>query len=161
HVRLYRRRGRAAGSRRRTTTLSSEAARAGHPPSPDSRSARPLLIPMQRSLADALAGCLLGQALGDALGFIVEAAPPDVAEEYVEECLQRGRAGDRAHPDFPFGQYTDDTQLARELLCSLRDIGGWDPADYARRIGALFRDGRAVGSGPGTRSTAERLLAGT
>ncbi len=115
---------------------------------------------MQDPTAGALTGCLLGQAIGDALGFVVESAPPAAAAEYVERCLLAGRAGSRAHPQFPFGQYTDDTQLARELLRSVRDAGGWDPAAFAVRIGALFREGRVVGSGPGTRSAAEKLLAG-
>ena len=75
---------------------------------------------MRPSLIDALTGCLLGQALGDALGFVVEAEPPEIAGAYVEGCLRAGHAGSRSHPDFPFGQYSDDTQLARELLCSVR-----------------------------------------
>ena len=111
-------------------------------------------------LADRLAGALLGQALGDALGFVVEAEPPDVAAGYVRDWLRAGRAGDRAHPFFSFGQYSDDTQLARELLLSLRDAGGWDPAAFARRVAALFAAGRDVGAGAGTRGAALRLLAG-
>jgi ADP-ribosylglycohydrolase len=114
----------------------------------------------ERTRADRLVGALLGQALGDALGFVVEAEPPDVAAAYVRECLLAGRAGDRAHRSFPFGQYTDDTQLARELLLSVRAAGGWSPAAYAVRVAELFRDGRDVGAGPGTRGAALRLLAG-
>ncbi len=112
------------------------------------------------SPSGALAGCLLGQALGDALGFVVEAAHPESVADYVSGCLRSGRAGDLSHPDFPFGQYSDDTQMARELLCGIRDYGGWDPATFARRIAALFGEGREVGAGPGTRSTAERLRSG-
>src|SRR4051812_47427777 len=107
-----------------------------------------------------LTGSILGQAVGDALGFVVESQPPEVAREYVEDCLRAGRAGDRAHPHFPFGQYTDDTQLARELLRSFRECAGWDPANFSARLAALFRDGREVGAGRGTRSAAMRLLAG-
>jgi ADP-ribosylglycohydrolase len=108
----------------------------------------------------ALAGSLLGQALGDALGFVVEAAPPDVAAAYVESCLLAGGAGSRSHHAFPFGQYSDDTQLAREILRSVVAAGGWDPAAFAQGVAALFRDGHDVGAGPGTRSAAERLLRG-
>jgi ADP-ribosylglycohydrolase len=108
----------------------------------------------------ALTGCLLGQALGDALGFVVEARPPAVAGEYVERYLLAGRAGELAHPDFPFGQYSDDTQLARELLVSYADAGGWSPEAYAGRLAALFAEGRDVGAGPGTRAAAMRLLGG-
>lgn len=107
-----------------------------------------------------LVGCLLGQALGDALGFVVETRPPDVAEAYVRDWLLAGRAEARAHPDYPFGQYSDDTQLARELLISVREAGGWSPAAFSARIAELFRTGAAVGAGEGTRRAAQRLLAG-
>jgi ADP-ribosylglycohydrolase len=107
-----------------------------------------------------LAGLILGQALGDALGFVVEAQPPEVARVYVEGWLRDGRAGEWAHPQFPFGQYSDDTQLARELLSSFQDACGWDPAAFAARLAALFRDRRDVGAGRGTRSAALRLLMG-
>ena len=108
----------------------------------------------------ALTGCLLGQALGDALGFVVEARPPGVAAEYVERYLLAGRAGELAHPEFPFGQYSDDTQLARELVVSYADAGGWSPEAFAGRLAALFAEGRDVSAGPGTRAAARRLLGG-
>lgn len=111
--------------------------------------------------AAALTGCLLGQALGDALGFVVEARPPEAAREYVANYLLTGRAGELSHPDFPFGQYSDDTQLARELVRSFAEAGGWSPADFASRLGALFAEKRDVGAGPGTRAAAMRLLGGT
>src|SRR4051812_46576530 len=107
-----------------------------------------------------LAGMILGQALADALGFVVEAAPPEVAAEYVEQILRAGRAGERSHPHYPFGQYSDDTQLARELLRSFQQHRAWDPAVFAQRIALLFRDRLAVGAGKGTRSAALRLLMG-
>lgn len=109
---------------------------------------------------DRLAGSILGQALGDALGFVVEARPPELARVYVDGWLRSGRAGEWAHPQFPFGQYSDDTQLARELLRSFEEAGSWDPAAFAVRLAALFRDGRDVGAGRGTRSAALRLLMG-
>jgi ADP-ribosylglycohydrolase len=109
---------------------------------------------------DRLAGSILGQALGDALGFVVEAQPPEVARAYVNEWLRTGRASERAHPRFPFGQYSDDTQLARELLRSFQESRGWDPAAFATRLAQLFRDRRDVGAGRGTRSAALRLLMG-
>lgn len=109
----------------------------------------------------ALTGCLLGQALGDALGFVVEASRFETAREYVEEYLRAGRAGQLAHPDFAFGQYSDDTQLARELLLSVVDARGWSPEAFARRLAELFGRGADVGAGPGTRAAAARLAAGT
>ena len=108
---------------------------------------------------DQRAGCLLGLALGDALGFVVEAEPPEVAAAYVEE-LRAGRAGEHSHPRFPFGQYSDDTQFARELLISVRETGRFDPAVFGRRLAALFANGRDVGAGPGSRAAALRLAAG-
>ncbi len=109
---------------------------------------------------DHLAGSILGQALADALGFVVEAQPPEVARVYVDGWLRAGRAGEWAHPQFPFGQYSDDTQFARELLRSFHASGGWDPAAFAAMLAELFRERRDVGAGRGTRSAALRLLMG-
>jgi len=103
---------------------------------------------------------LLGQALGDALGFVVEAEPPEVARTYVEDWLRAGKAGQRSHPQFPFGQYTDDTQFARELLRSFEEREGWEPAAFAGRLAGLFQEGLDVGAGWGTRSAALRLSTG-
>ena len=113
-----------------------------------------------RVIAGRLAGSILGQALGDALGFVVEAQPPEVARVYVEGWLRTGRAGEWPHPQFAFGQYSDDTQLARELLLSYQEARGWAPELFAARLAQLFYQQRDVGAGPGTRSAAQRLLAG-
>jgi ADP-ribosylglycohydrolase len=83
-----------------------------------------------------------------------------VAEAYVRDWLLAGRPEARANADYPFGQYSDDTQLARELLISVREAGGWNPAAFAARIADLFRTGADVGAGQGTRGAAQRLLAG-
>ncbi|HUR94702.1 MAG TPA: ADP-ribosylglycohydrolase family protein [Gemmatimonadales bacterium] len=112
------------------------------------------------SRAERLAGALLGQALGDALGFVVEAEPPEVASSYVRDVLLAGLAGDRGHPSYPFGQYTDDTQLSRELLLSVREARGWNPPVFAGRIAELVRSGLDVGAGEGTRAAALRLASG-
>ena len=111
--------------------------------------------------ADRAAGSLLGLALGDALGFVVEAAPPAEAAEYVRAELRQGLAGARARAPFSPGQYSDDTQLARELLLSIEESRGFDPAAFATRLARLFVAGRAVAAGPGCRGAAERLAAGT
>ena len=94
-----------------------------------------------RSLEDRLFGCLLGQALGDALGFPVEGRPPDVCASYVRDVLRSGRASTASADSFDVGQYTDDTQLARELVISYVDRQGFDPADYGKRIATLFVKG--------------------
>jgi ADP-ribosylglycohydrolase len=103
-------------------------------------------------------GCLVGQALGDALGFVVEGRPPEVCREYVDDVL--GRAGGSGRGRFPFGQYSDDTQLARELMQSYAACGRFDPEDYARRISAIFSEGRIVGRGRSTEAAANRLARG-
>jgi ADP-ribosylglycohydrolase len=109
---------------------------------------------------DRAAGCLLGLALGDALGFVVEAAPPAAAAAYVETELRAGLGGARGRPPFQPGQYSDDTQLARELLLSIKDAGDFDPPVFAGRVAGLFARGAAIGAGPGSREAAERLQAG-
>jgi len=86
--------------------------------------------------SDRLAASLIGQSLGDALGWVVEAAPAEEAQHYVKEFLRAGRAGERGRGDLPFGQYTDDSQLARELVHSILEAGDFDPSHYAARIAA-------------------------
>lgn len=105
-------------------------------------------------------GCLIGQCLGDALGFPVEGASPAICRKYVEEILKGGRAGERGRRGTPFGQYTDDSQLARELLQSYAACKKFDAEDYARRIAAIFRENRIVGRGIATDEAARRLANG-
>jgi len=105
-------------------------------------------------------GCLVGQALGDAVGFLVEGHPGAVCEAFVGEFLRPLRVPTRARGAFSFGQYSDDTQLARELGLSLLAAPGFDPADYAARIASLFSDRRVVGRGRATEEAARRLAAG-
>ncbi len=106
------------------------------------------------------AGCLVGQCLGDALGFVVEGHPPAVCRRYVNEVLRAGKVTQAARGRFPFGQYSDDSQLARELLQSFAICGGFDPSDYARRVAALFAENRIVGRGRATEEAAWRLAQG-
>ncbi len=105
-------------------------------------------------------GCLIGQCLGDALGFPVEGQSSAACERYVRDCLQDmdGRRG--ATVDSAVGQYTDDSQLARELMQSYVQIGCFDPEHYAMRIAAIFREERIVGRGRATTEAALRLISG-
>ena len=105
-------------------------------------------------------GSLIGQCLGDALGFIVEGEPPEICRKYVEKTLKAGRIGEYGRTPFPFGQYSDDSQLARELLQSYVECGGFDPREYARRIAMIFVENRIVGRGRATEQAAWRLAAG-
>lgn len=110
---------------------------------------------------DQCSGCVVGQCLGDALGFPVEGYPTEACVSYVEQL--RGRGADQplaGRGGFPFGQYTDDSQLARELMVSYAALGRFDPADYAARIRAIFAENRIVGRGMATDAAARRLMAG-
>jgi len=60
----------------------------------------------------------------------------------------------------PFGQYTDDSQLARELMASYAALGRFDPTEYASRIQSIFAENRIVGRGLATDAAAQRLMAG-
>ncbi len=105
-------------------------------------------------------GSLIGQCLGDSLGFVVEGRSPEVCQEYVEGTLKAGRAGEHRREPYLFGQYSDDSQLARELLQSYAERGRFDPRDYARRIAMIFAEDRIVGRGRATEQAAWRLAAG-
>jgi ADP-ribosyl-[dinitrogen reductase] hydrolase len=82
-------------------------------------------------LEDRVVGCVLGLALGDALG-----AP-----------FEGMRAKDIPHPlpplELPWmgrvGATTDDTAMARNLVASLAERRGFDPADLLRRHLEWFR----------------------
>lgn len=111
-------------------------------------------------LADRAAGCLLGQALGDALGFPVEGQRAESCAAYLAGWPAEGPVLATARPPYAPGQYSDDTQLARELAASLVARGGFDAPDYAARIAALFAADAVVGHGPSTAAAARRLIAG-
>ena len=58
------------------------------------------------------------------MGFPVEGFPPEICKQYVNEMIPTGHVRGRRRGLFSFGQYTDDSQLARELLQSyMRAIG--------------------------------------
>ncbi len=109
---------------------------------------------------DQLSGSLLGLALGDALGAPVEAAPPAEARRYVERVLRAGETPARGPAGYRFGQVTDDTQLARELLLSIG--AGWEfqPEEFGRRLINLVASGRMVGGGPASNAAARHLAMG-
>jgi len=110
--------------------------------------------------SEQFSGCLIGQCLGDALGAPVEGSPPSICQAYINDRIRTGQLGDRSRGHYRMGQYTDDSQLARELLQSYVACGEFDPADYAQRIAAIFAEDRIVGYGQATISAARRLIAG-
>jgi ADP-ribosylglycohydrolase len=113
---------------------------------------------MPTSIAERAAGCLVVQALGDALGFMVEGQGPQVCTPYAFEDIPEGRCLAYRRGPFAFGQYSDDTQLARELLQSVAAAGRFDPALYALRIAGIFQERRIVGRGRATEAAARRLI---
>ncbi|MCX5718537.1 MAG: ADP-ribosylglycohydrolase family protein, partial [Nitrospirae bacterium] len=115
-----------------------------------------MMIPRKEQFS----GCLVGQCLGDALGFVVEGYSPGACKRYVEDILKAGRAGEFGRFPFPFGQYSDDSQLARELLQSYVARKNFSPDDYSERIKAIFAERRIVGWGQATREAAIRLVQG-
>ncbi len=105
-------------------------------------------------------GSMIGQCLGDALGFVVEGYSREICLEYVEEVLITEKAGTIGRAPHPFGQYTDDSQLMRELVESATLSVGFEPEDYGRRIAGLFSEQRVVGRGRATTEAAARLANG-
>lgn len=112
----------------------------------------------------AIVGCFLGHAVGDALGFIVEGYDKTVCADYIRAVvLPKHDAIMKRLPQFSFGQYSDDTQLTRELLVTVAQTrGGVEPNVYAARIAALFTPGmyRVVGYGAQTARAAQAIRMG-
>jgi ADP-ribosylglycohydrolase len=109
---------------------------------------------------DTFSGCLIGQCLGDATGFVVEGYSPAACKRYIEDYLKTDRAGEFGRFPFPFGQYSDDSQLARELMQSYAACKKFEPADYAERIKMLFAEKRIVAFGYSTKESVKRLCEG-
>jgi ADP-ribosylglycohydrolase len=109
---------------------------------------------------DQFSGCLLGQCLGDATGFVVEGYSPLACKRYIEDYLKKDRTGELGRFPFHFGQYSDDSQLARELMQSYVAEEVFDPADYADRIKLIFVEKRIVAFGYSTKEAAQRLCQG-
>ena len=118
----------------------------------------PEMSPMRIPNEGHFVGCLIGQCLGDALGFLVEGFPSDECEAYVSGEMQSWFDGEMG--GCTFGQYTDDSQLARELIQSIVATHRFDPSDYADRIASIFREDRIVGRGLATHNAAMRLVDG-
>lgn len=115
-----------------------------------------MIIPRREQFS----GCLIGQCLGDALGFPVEGHSPEACRKYVENILRAIYNKEQIEENILIGQYTDDSQLARELLQSYVECKKFEPRDYARRIAAIFSEDRIVGRGRATELAAMRLAKG-
>jgi ADP-ribosylglycohydrolase len=81
-------------------------------------------------------GSLIGQCVGDALGFLVEGKSRQECTQYVHNLaanthtIPRGTRG-----GVSYGQYCDDSQLAREaFIAYVQNKGRLDPLVYGLRI---------------------------
>ena len=112
---------------------------------------------------DAFLGVLFGQAVGDAVGLPVEGHGRDVCKPYVQNVVKKQIVSPQHRHNFTFGQYSDDTQLTREMyLTLLQGRGNIDPTVYGLRIALLFQPGayRVVGYGEQTARAAEAIRNG-
>ena len=100
------------------------------------------------------AGCLIGKCVGDAIGCPIEGQTPEQCREYIDRCIRPGVIESWS------GQYSDDSQFARELVQSIVSCGTFDPVHYARHVCALFAENRIVGPGMGATAAALRLVEG-
>ena len=125
---------------------------------------------MDQSIAEeSVQGSMIGQCVGDALGFIVEGHGPSRCAEYVKEFISGANGAiiptwtRSSCSAFKFGQYSDDSQLARETFIAVLQGGGRiDPAIYALRIALLFQPNayRIVGYGRATACGAHKIWMG-
>ena len=104
-------------------------------------------------------GSLIGQCLGDAIGYPVEGRSPQDCRDFMRELIEEG-PGIEKRIGRAFGQYSDDSQLARELILSYIARKRFDPVDYSARIADLFSRGLVIGGGVATREAAMRLARG-
>ena len=88
------------------------------------------LPPLEAPTQDRFENMLLGMAIGDAVGASVEGNSPDACRHQlrlIADALRQAPDGSTLHAfdgHFPFGQITDDTQLAREVILGAKD--SWD-----------------------------------
>jgi len=122
------------------------------------------LIKICKPDEDSFVGSLIGQAVSDSVGFVIEGHNSEVCGRFVNEFVTPEKIPTWVRiQGLTFGQYSDDTQLARETYVSIVQSGGkMDPAIYGMRIGCLFQPGhyRIIGYGAATKSAAEKLYHG-
>ena len=115
---------------------------------------------MSVTLRSKMRGCIIGQCLGDALGYPIEGHDADTCCHFAFDKVGYWFRGETPISDHWTGQYTDDSQLARELLISLMEHNGFNGDDYAARIVTLFKNNTIVGRGLATDEAVHRLLNG-
>lgn len=123
-----------------------------------------MLLMLSRADEDSLLGCMVGKCVGDALGFIVEGHGPQTCEKFTKEFVHTMQIPTWTRiQSLTFGQYSDDSQLARELLnCFVKDNGSLKASRYGEHIASLFIPGnyRIVGYGKTCAQAGEALWKG-
>lgn len=106
---------------------------------------------------------MLGQCVGDALGFLVEGLPTRMCCEYVASYVLPVLIPPHVRCDYVFGQYSDDSQLAREtLIATVQNGGVFSPVVFGLRMALMFQPGayRIVGYGQATARACEAMWRG-
>jgi len=113
---------------------------------------------------DSFIGSLIGQCVGDALGFIVEGRDTSTCQDFISRFMtQPSTPHWQRCKEYIFGQYSDDSQLARETYVAfVQNKGKLDPMVYSLRIALFFQPGnyRIVGYGYTTAKAGEALWMG-
>lgn len=109
---------------------------------------------------DRAAGALLTMAIGDSLGFLVAGEGAAYAADVARHSFATDDPPWLERDEYCFGQYTIDTQLARELGLSLIESKGFSPHLFAARIGDLFGTNHAFCAGEATTRAGLRLFEG-
>lgn len=106
-----------------------------------------------QTLEEKFIGCLVGTAVGDALGapFEGEILPAGLTAVHILEDFT-------LIPGFPYGQYTDDTQLTIATAESIIDKRAVDGADIAQRFTKLWKNRTILGPGLACTQAAYKMI---
>ena len=124
------------------------------------------LLISEEIITEAVCNSMKGQATGDSIGYLVEGQCRQNAEKYVKEVIEPenflnhgvdkefGRKGNPRYNDnpkrwaFQLGQYTDDTQLCREVFKTiLFNNGEFNTSNFADRLITLMGKSGCLRSG--------------
>ncbi len=127
-------------------------------------------------------GSILGGIIGDALGFLVEGHDSKLCSEYVNkivntcEIFKFGRGYNKKRKFngpininekndcimfYPFGQYTDDSQLTIEIIDTIIESNGnFNYEIFSKKLINVFKNNKIVGGGSTTKQAALNLYNG-
>ena len=91
--------------------------------------------------SDVMYASLIGQCVGDALGFLVEGKSRQECTQYVHTFMANTHTiPTEIRCGFAYGQYSDDSELAREAyIAYVQNKGKLDPLVYGLRMSLLFQ----------------------